>query len=853
VRVRAFQNPAEVIRVVAEVLQPGLVRIDSTNVAALTIELPSALRGSAQKLRVVWNGQNHELNAANGGELGSIPAASKLAKRAGLEGPMPAVVATPFAVVVGTTSPDPRMREIIQGRADFFAQQWLNWQHQPLRILKDTEVTAEHEKTHSLVLLGGADANAITRKLARKLPFEASRTEIRVDGRTWKLKDSVLQAIYPSPLAADRYVYVVAATSPEGMYFWKPQLVNFAVGFPLTVMDWIIQDGRLPPPGTPLASFTHVAGGVFDGSWRRNDRWSVSRDPKSANWTLRRAPPKDFAPSAEALQAVAGRYELFPGFTVAIYREGNRLLGRSSDGMSFPLVAESDSIFIMPQTGDTIEIVRDANGKVSGAAVDFRGEVIFAKRLASAETPVDGYWLGTLNVTDAQQLRLQLSVQSDASGSRCKLDSLDQSAYGIECSNAKFAGSDFSFEIPRVKGDYKGTLSADGKRLSGTWTQEKSWPLVLERQTTLLTPPTPKKKTIEPALPPVGAAEMESVLRKDFDSLLKSGALAPGTGIGATIGVLRDGERRVFSLGAARPDSLFEIGSVTKTFTGLMLAQMVEQQQVTAEQPVRTLMAPVVPESSGAEISLLDLVTHRSGLPRMPANFAPANPLNPYADYSVDRLYAYLTEQGLARPAGAPAAYSNLGMGLLGQALANRVESDYPTLVRQLVTAPLCMTDTVVQLDEARKARFIQGHTHDRKPQGPWDLDALAGAGAIRSTAEDMLKYLAAQLQPAPCERAAKSPNAKTLAAAIKRSQTLQGDFAPGRKIAYGWMFNSESGSYWHNGKTGGYSSFAFFNPQQRYAAIVLLNLAAAPDDLLDSLGDHVERRFAGKRVVKFE
>lgn len=381
-RVRAFQNPSEVIRVVAEVQQPGLVRIDSTNVAALTIDLPAPLRGSAEKLRVVWNGQTHELNRANGGELGTVPALSRQPKRAGFEGPLPAVIATPFAVVVGTTSADPRMRETIQARADFLAHQWLSWQHQPLRMLKDTEITADHEKSYSLILIGGADANAITRKLGRQLPFEATRNEIRVDGRVWKVKDSVLQALYPSPLAADRYVYVITATSPEGMYFWKPQLVHFVMGFPVTIFDWIIQDGRRPPPGTQDAAIANVAAGVFDASWRRKDQWSVNRDDKSAaRWTLRRAPPKDFEAAPEALRAIAGRYELFPGSTVTIRAEGNRLVAELWDGTRIPLVTESNAIFVMPETGDAVEFIHDANGNITGASVENQGSLIWAKRL----------------------------------------------------------------------------------------------------------------------------------------------------------------------------------------------------------------------------------------------------------------------------------------------------------------------------------------------------------------------------------------------------------------------------------------------------------------------------------------
>lgn len=467
--------------------------------------------------------------------------------------------------------------------------------------------------------------------------------------------------------------------------------------------------------------------------------------------------------------------------------------------------------------------------------------------------PVDGYWLGTLQVDSTNQLRLQLNVQND--GAACKLDSLDQMAYGIDCANVKMADGEFSFDIPAVSGRYVGKLSADSKTLSGTWTQRMTWPLLFERQPTLLAPPPRKEPKSAPALPPVGAAGMQAVLTKDFEQLLKTGPLAAGTGIGVTIGVLRDGERRVFSFGAAKPDSLFEIGSITKTFTGLMLAQMIEQQLVTAEQPVRTLLPEnAVPKPSGTEITLLDLVTHRSGLPRIPGNFEPANPANPYLDYSADRLYAYLAQQSVARPADAKPSYSNLGFGVLGQALANRAKVDYAALVSQLVTTPLCMTDTVVQLDEAHKARFIQGYMNNRQPTGPWEFTALAGAGAIRSTAEDLLKYLAAEMQPAPCKSASASPHGKTLAAAIKRSQTLQDEFAPSAKLAYAWIFNPETGTYMHDGGTGGYTSYVFFNPEHRYAGVVLSNLAIGPQGMLASwLSKHVEERFTGKPVTVLE
>lgn len=383
-RVRSFQNPAEVIRVSADVLQPGLVRIDSSNVATLTLDVPTSLRSSAGKVQIVWNGQTHEPRETSGAiELGSGPASSGLHKRAGFEGPLPAVLATPFVVVVGTVSSDERMREFIQTRADTFAQQWLRWQHHPLRMIKDTEVTAQHEKAYSLILIGGADANAVTRRIAKKLPFATSRDGIAVDGREWPAKDSVLQAIYPSPLAADRYVYVVAATSAEGMFFWRPQMVHTTMGFPLTMFDWVIQDGRRPPPGTMNPAVAYVASGVFDASWRgKDDRSTLLRDQQSASkWTLRRVPTKTVVASTSALQAIAGQYELFPGVIFTFETQGDRLVAHPPHRATTELVTESDSMFSNPATGEAIEFIRDDAGNISGASVEDYGSMLWAKRL----------------------------------------------------------------------------------------------------------------------------------------------------------------------------------------------------------------------------------------------------------------------------------------------------------------------------------------------------------------------------------------------------------------------------------------------------------------------------------------
>jgi serine-type D-Ala-D-Ala carboxypeptidase/endopeptidase len=466
---------------------------------------------------------------------------------------------------------------------------------------------------------------------------------------------------------------------------------------------------------------------------------------------------------------------------------------------------------------------------------------------------LDGPWLGTLHIGPAS-LRAQLILKHDEKGQlSCSLDSIDQGASGLPCASFTLSESALSFTVPSVNGSWKGTRSDDGNALNGTWTQGKSWPLDFVRQAAALSPTSGPAIRFQPAMAPVSAEDMQSVLAKDLDESLKSGFLAPATSAGVSIGVVRNGKRSVFAFGTGKPDSIYEVGSITKTFTGLILAQMIEQGKVQAEEPVRELLPPgVVNEPEEPEISLLDLVTQHSGLPRMPDNFSPADLNNPYVDYTPAKLYQFLSKHGVAKPADAAFLYSNLGVGLLGQALSERAHTSYADLLHNEVTEPLGLKDTVVVLSPDQQQRFIPGHTANHQPAHSWELDALAGAGAVRSTADDMLTYLEAQLHPEKLPAAvSKAKNGNTLAAALKRSQILNTDAGPNMRIAYAWMFSPTSGSYWHNGASGGYSAFAFFNPKENYAAIVLVNTAVGREgSFADLLGQHIGQRFAGVAAI---
>jgi serine-type D-Ala-D-Ala carboxypeptidase/endopeptidase len=397
--------------------------------------------------------------------------------------------------------------------------------------------------------------------------------------------------------------------------------------------------------------------------------------------------------------------------------------------------------------------------------------------------------------------------------------------------------------------------SQDGCILSAAMRIPQILALTLLAGMAPLQAPTTAPATVqdEKTMPPVALAELKSVLDRDMAPVLQSGALEPSTGGGVTIGVIQHGERHIFTYGTAKPDSVFEIGSITKTFTGLILAQMVQQGKVRFDEPVRELLpsGTVAKPTAGAEITLLDLSIQHSGLPRMPDNFHPAEPDNPYADYDSKLLYTFIAKQGVSLPANAPFGYSNLGVGLLGQALANRAELPYGALLHDQITGPLKMQDTGIALTPAMKARFIQGHDGEHKPAHAWDIDALAGAGGIRSTAADMLTYLEAQLHPDRLPADALRGNfGKTLPAAIADTHTVRAEAGASMHIALNWFRIDETGNYWHNGGTGGFSSYALFNPEKDFALIVLSNTSPNAENFSDKLGQHIAQRLTGLPAV---
>lgn len=321
------------------------------------------------------------------------------------------------------------------------------------------------------------------------------------------------------------------------------------------------------------------------------------------------------------------------------------------------------------------------------------------------------------------------------------------------------------------------------------------------------------------------------------------GALDDRAGI--VVGIIAPHGRRVIAHGSFAKgdqrrvdgDTVFEIGSATKVFTSLLLATMVEEKKVSLNDPVAKYLPPgVVMPERGRAITLEDLARHRSGLPRLPDNLEQnLNPNNPYAHYTVQQLYDFLSSYRLSRTVDSQFEYSNLGAGLLGHVLALAGGKDYEALIRSRICEPLGMKNTAITLSPDLKARLAAGHDNRYESASNWDLPTLAGAGALRSTANDMLSFLAAQLGYA------KSGLDRAILLTRADRKPADGEM----EIGLGWLMRKtpDSEIIWHNGGTGGYRSFAGFDLKARAGVVVLTNVSTLAG--VDDLGFHLLNRKA--------
>lgn len=311
---------------------------------------------------------------------------------------------------------------------------------------------------------------------------------------------------------------------------------------------------------------------------------------------------------------------------------------------------------------------------------------------------------------------------------------------------------------------------------------------------------------------PTAARAGDEPLKAQFDALAEP-LVSQGYAAGVTVAVVREGGTTILSYGKVAlgskvaPDArtVFPIGSVTKLFTTLLLAEEARRGRVGLQDPLESHLPRLVRmhRLPGRSMTLEDLATHSAGFPRMPDNWSPANPYNPCADYTVEMLYQYLATCRLTREPGQAYEYSNVGSGLLGHLLARREGKSFEALLLERVCLPLGMTSTRITLQADQFSRAVQGQDLVATPMPRWEWqDSLAGYGALCSTPEDMAKFLRAEMGLG-------GAGASSLMQAMASTQRpLRPEADRAWKIGLGWHVSPDGTLLWHDG--GIYGAYAF-------------------------------------------
>ncbi|WP_165372398.1 serine hydrolase domain-containing protein [Nocardioides iriomotensis] len=321
------------------------------------------------------------------------------------------------------------------------------------------------------------------------------------------------------------------------------------------------------------------------------------------------------------------------------------------------------------------------------------------------------------------------------------------------------------------------------------------------------------------------AATLERVVAPTAGRYVAVAAAATRAGATASLtSGVRDAERG----GAVDEHTVFEIGSVTKVFTALLLADQVVAGAVVLAEPLQALLPDVVIPVRGRPVTLLDLATHTSGFPRLPPGLvrqALRHRDDPYARFTEDDLHAALERVKPKREPGGKWSYSNFGAAVLGHALARRAGTTYDRLLAERVTGPLGLADTVLALRPDQEDRRAHGHTRRGRPTDDWSMPAMPGMGALHSTVTDLTTFLRAQLDP----------ESTPLAEAIRMTREPRAGREP-MQVALGWLVSPmpKGGPvvHWHNGGTGGARSWAGFSVADDTTCVVLTTGQRSPDQL---------------------
>jgi CubicO group peptidase (beta-lactamase class C family) len=306
---------------------------------------------------------------------------------------------------------------------------------------------------------------------------------------------------------------------------------------------------------------------------------------------------------------------------------------------------------------------------------------------------------------------------------------------------------------------------------------------------------------------------------------------------GLSIGILKNGKKIYYNYGETEKGkgqlpnehTIFEIGSISKTFTSILLANAVLQGRVKLDDPVSKYFPDSIPvlEFEGTAITLKTLSNHTSAIPRMPTNFHPSDNNNPYKDYDDRDMFSFYKTFKLDRKPGTRYEYSNLAGGTLGVILEKIYKKSYQNLFVETICTPLGMNDTREFIRKTDSIRFAKGYNEEGKYNSQWDFEALAPAGSIRSTASDLLIYANANLGKGPV----------SLEKAIQLSHVIT--FSDGiNKTALGWHYikPGKDEVLFHNGGTGGFRSYLAINLDKKFAVVILSNTSIGLEEVGNSI-----------------
>jgi serine-type D-Ala-D-Ala carboxypeptidase/endopeptidase len=292
--------------------------------------------------------------------------------------------------------------------------------------------------------------------------------------------------------------------------------------------------------------------------------------------------------------------------------------------------------------------------------------------------------------------------------------------------------------------------------------------------------------------------------------------------VGFVVGIIKGGQVQVIGYGQVAkgsgvvPDgnTVYEIGSITKAFTGVLLADMVQRGDVKLDAPVQAYLPPEVKlPTNGQPVTLEHLATHTSGFPRSPDNLNSVDRFNPYAYYTVDQMYSFL--RWYSRRGPGKYEYSNYGMGLLGHVLMLKADkTSYDQLMLERICGPLGMRDTLHAPNADMLKRLAPPYDDVLRPARNWDLETLAGAGGIRSTVNDMIKFIRANLASDDSE----------VSRAMRLSHEKRITLEDGKSMGLAWNISRNGLILSRTGLTGGYRSWMALMPSRGAGVIVLAN-----------------------------